>query len=67
MAEVAEVGGQLETSSRVALNLNQASYEELTGRLAALLDEFDQRSDPDGAAYALFLAVHRRPRRRRQG
>ena len=66
-AEVAEVGGQLETSTRLALNLNQASYQELTSRLAALLDEFDQRNDPDGAAYAVFLAVHRRTRRRRKG
>ncbi len=67
MAEVAEVGGQLASSTRVALNLNQASYQELTSRLAALIDEFDHRNDPDGAAYALFLAVHRRTRRRRQG
>ena len=65
-AEVAEVGGRLETSTRLALNLNQASYQELTSRLAALLDEFDQRNDPDGTAYALFLAVHGRARRRRQ-
>ena len=50
----------------LALNLNQASYQELTSRLAALLDEFDQRDDPDGTAYALFLAVHMRTRRRRQ-
>jgi DNA-binding transcriptional ArsR family regulator len=65
-AEVAEVGGQLETSTRLALNLNDASFQEFTSRLAALLDEFDQRDDPDGSAYALFLAVHRRTRRRGQ-
>jgi DNA-binding transcriptional ArsR family regulator len=65
-AEVAEVGGRLETSTRLSFKLNEASYQELVSRLTEIFDEFDARADVDGRPYALFLAIHRRPRRRRQ-
>jgi DNA-binding transcriptional ArsR family regulator len=65
-AEVAEIGGQLDSSTRLALRLNAASYEELTTRLGEVFDEFDARQDADGRPYALFLAIHRRPKRRRR-
>ena len=61
VAEVAEVGGTLESTTRQALNLNPSSLQELTTRLGAVLNDFEGRNDADGAAYAVFLAIHRRP------
>jgi DNA-binding transcriptional ArsR family regulator len=61
VAEVAESGGRLQSTTRQALNLNRASLEELTSRLTAVFDEFEGRHDPDGDPYAVFMAVHRRP------
>ena len=61
VAEVAEVGGALESTTRQALNLNPSSLQELTTRLGAVLNDFEGRNDADGAAYAVFLAIHRRP------
>jgi DNA-binding transcriptional ArsR family regulator len=60
-AEVAEIGGRLENSTRLSLTLDQASYHELITRLSEIFDEFDTRKDSDGRPYALFLAIHRRP------
>lgn len=63
--EVAEAGGKLQSSNRQALNLNQASLSDLTARLGAIFEDFEGRNDPDGAPFALFMAIHRRPTRRR--
>lgn len=65
VAEVAEAGGKLQGSTRQALNLNRASLKELTDRLGAVFDDFEDRDDPDGDPYAIFLAFHRRPTPRR--
>jgi DNA-binding transcriptional ArsR family regulator len=64
VAEVAEAGGKLQAATRQALNLNRASLDELSDRLAAVLDDFEVRDDPDGQPYAVFMAIHRRPTRR---
>jgi predicted ArsR family transcriptional regulator len=64
LAELAEAGGPAAAISfnRLALTLNQASLEELTTRVLAILDEFVTRDpDPDGEPYGLLFGMHRRP------
>ena len=65
-AEVEEAGGRLESVTRLALTLNDQSRDELWDRLGEVFDDFAGRADPDGRPYALFAALHRRPRRRRR-
>jgi len=63
LAELAEAGGPAAATSfnRLALTLNQASVEELTTRVLAILDEFLTRGpDPDGEPYVLLFGMHRR-------
>jgi DNA-binding transcriptional ArsR family regulator len=65
LAELAEAGGPAAAVSfnRLALTLNQASLEELTTRVLAILDDFVTRDpDPDGEPYGLLFGMHRRPR-----
>ena len=64
VAEVAEGGGKLESTTRQAINLNPASLDELRNRLSAVFEDFEGRDDPDGKPYAVFLAIHRRPTRK---
>jgi DNA-binding transcriptional ArsR family regulator len=61
-AELAEAGpGAAAGFNRLALTLNEASREELTSRVLAILDEFVTRPpDPDGEPYGLLFAMHRR-------
>jgi len=63
LAELAEAGGPAAATSfnRLALTLNQASYEELQARVLAVLDDFVTRApDPDGQPYGLLFGMHRR-------
>ena len=63
LAELAEAGGPGAATSfnRLALTLNQASYEELQARVLAVLDDFVTRApDPDGQPYGLLFGMHRR-------
>jgi DNA-binding transcriptional ArsR family regulator len=61
-AELAEAGPDAAAGfNRLALTLNEASREELTSRVLAVLDEFVTRPpDPDGEPYGLLFAMHRR-------
>ena len=61
-AELAEAGPDAASGfNRLALTLNEASREELTSRVLAILDEFVTRPpDPDGEHYGLLFAMHRR-------
>lgn len=63
VAEIGAAGAKVETMTRQALKLNRSSLNELESRLLALSDEYEQRQDTDGATYALFLAIHRLPKR----
>jgi DNA-binding transcriptional ArsR family regulator len=63
LAELAEAGGPGAATSfnRLALTLNQASYEELQARVMAVLDEFVTRGpDLDGEPYGLLFGMHHR-------
>jgi DNA-binding transcriptional ArsR family regulator len=62
LAELAEAGPGAATGfNRLALTLNQASRQELEGRVLEILDEFVTRPpDPDGEPYGLLFAMHRR-------
>jgi DNA-binding transcriptional ArsR family regulator len=60
-AEVAEAGGRLEGTTRLALILNDADRAELWSRLTEVFDDFAERHLPDGQPFALFVALHRRP------
>lgn len=48
------------TLTRFANRLNEASCEELLGRLTELVDEFALRDDPDGKRMAFFIGGHLR-------
>jgi DNA-binding transcriptional ArsR family regulator len=64
LAELAEAGGAGAATSfnRLALTINEASRNELLGRVLAILDEFVTRDpDPDGEPYGLLFGMHRRP------
>ncbi len=61
VAEIGEVGGEVVSTTRQALRLDDAGLAELTARLLAVFDEFEERGDDDGDAYAVFTAIHRRP------
>jgi predicted ArsR family transcriptional regulator len=63
--EVAEPGAKVEALTRLTLRLDPAGLDELRERLTAIFDEYEARADPGGAPLALFLAIHRRPKRRR--
>jgi DNA-binding CsgD family transcriptional regulator len=64
LEELAESGpGAMENETRLGLTLGEASLAEFERRLTALFDEFVERSpEPDGAAYGLYLAMHRHSR-----
>lgn len=48
-----------EFRSRLALRLTPEEYDELTGRLQDLLDEYAARPrSPHGRAYSMFLSIH---------
>ena len=64
IAEINQPGATVDGLTRLALHLNRASLDELQARLQVLYDEYEQRQDPDGNAYALFSVIHRRPRKR---
>jgi len=61
LEELAESGpGAMENETRLGLTLGEASLAEFERRLTALFDEFVERSpEPGGAAYGLYLAMHR--------
>ena len=61
LAELAEAGPDAAAGfNRLALTLNEASREELTTRVLAILDEFVTRpADPDGEPYGLLFGMHR--------
>jgi predicted ArsR family transcriptional regulator len=62
LAEFREAGpGAARTFSRLALTLDEGSFQELQDRLQALLDEFVDRSpEPDGEPYGMLAVIHRR-------
>ncbi len=65
-AEITQPGATIEGLTRLALHLNKANLKELQAHLQTIYDEYEQRHDTDGAPYALFAAIHRRPRTRRR-
>ena len=65
-AEITQPGAKIEGLTRLALHLNKTSLAELQARLLTIYDQYEQRQDPDGSPYALFTAIHRRPRPRRR-
>ncbi len=59
LEEVAEVGEQRLSSSRLALRLSPADLEEFRHRLHGLLDEYARRPpDPSGERWSLYLGMH---------
>ena len=59
LEEVAEVGEDRLSSTRLGLRLTPAQQEELAERLHAVLDEFARRPvDPDGAKWSVYLGMH---------
>jgi DNA-binding CsgD family transcriptional regulator len=59
LEEVAEVGEQQLSSTRLGLRLSPAEREELEVRLHAVLDEFARRpADPHGAKWSVYLGMH---------
>jgi DNA-binding transcriptional ArsR family regulator len=63
--EIAEPGAKIEAMTRLTLNLSPENLTELRQRLFDVFDEYENRSDPGGDPYALFLAIHRRSKPRR--
>ena len=59
-AEVAEAGPDaVHGFKRLALTLNEASLEELNGKVQAVVDDFAARPpDPDGRPYGLLFGMH---------
>ena len=64
-AEIAEPGAKIEALTRLTLNLSPESLTELRLRLSDIFDEYENRPEPGGEPYALFLAIHGRPKPRR--
>jgi predicted ArsR family transcriptional regulator len=59
LEEVAEVGEDRLSSTRLGLRLTPAQREELEARLHGVLDEFARRpADPDGQKWSLYLGMH---------
>lgn len=59
LEEVAAVGEQHLSSSRLGLRLSAEHLQEFRGRVQALLDEFARRPpDPDGARWSVYLGMH---------
>jgi predicted ArsR family transcriptional regulator len=59
LEEVAEVGQQHLSSSRLGLRLSPEDLDEFRQRLHALLDEYARRPiDPDGERWSLYLGMH---------
>ena len=59
LAEVARVPVEQVSMSRLGLRLSDADMEQLRSRIQQLLDEFAQRpSDPSGAPWSVFVAMH---------
>ena len=64
-AEITQPGARIEGLTRLGLHLNRTSLHELQARLLTIYDEYEQRQDTDGSPYALFTAIHRRPKAKR--
>lgn len=59
LEEVAAVGEPHLHSSRLGLRLSDAEFEEFSGRLYALLDEYARRPVAlDGRRWSLYLGLH---------
>jgi predicted ArsR family transcriptional regulator len=59
LEEVAVVGEERLSSSRLGLRLSAADLEEFRRRLRGLLDEYARRPpDPDGERWSLYLGMH---------
>lgn len=59
LEEVAEVGEERLSSSRLGLRLSAADLAEFRERLHGLLDEFARRPhDPAGERWSLYLGMH---------
>lgn len=59
LEEVAEVGEDRLSSTRLGLRLTPAQREELEERLHGVLDEFARRpAGPDGQKWSLYLGMH---------
>lgn len=52
------VGLDTVDSTRLGLRLTEAEHDELTGRIAELVEEFKQRRS-EGEPWSLFVALHR--------
>ena len=59
LEEVAEVGEDRLSSTRLGLRLSPAEQAELGRRLHAVLDEFARRpADPDGTKWSVYVGMH---------
>jgi len=59
LQELAEAGGEMSDTSRLALTLTAEHFEEFTQRIGVIMDEFAARPpDPDGTRWSVFFAVH---------
>lgn len=59
LEELAEAGGEMGSTSRLALTLTAEHYAEFAARIGAVLDEFAARPpDPDGTRWSVFFAMH---------
>ncbi len=65
LEEVALVPAETVNASRLGLRMTDEMYEEFTGRVQALLDEFRDRTDrlDSGAAWSVYFAIHPDPNR----
>jgi predicted ArsR family transcriptional regulator len=62
LEEVAVVGEQRLSSTRMALRLEPADLAEFRSRLHGLLDEYARRpADPAGEKWSLYLGMHPEP------
>ena len=48
---------------RIGLKLNAERRDELSTRLTALMEEYFQNPDPDGAAWSVYACIHPDPNR----
>ena len=59
LEEVAAVGEEHLSSSRLGLRLSPSDLEEFERRLHGLLDEYARKpADPDGERWSLYLGMH---------
>ena len=58
--EVSETSDASVDLTRIAFRLRPRAAKELKRRMAALVEEFIERDDPDGEPWGLFIGLHKR-------